>query len=243
MVTGRGSPEGWDVTVNRVTLAVLLAGLAVAVSLFVPGVGPPADQCGRPVAERVGNWYCARPAVALVAAVQQPGHCTVSGCYRRYNDFRADFQSTSGVWGYGDTTLGNTDLYVAWQLTGAQIQARPVRYRNTTTTTEVVFSGSLLNAAPGKDGSEIAGSFGLYVAGEVPGATWRAWAPNGHVSHDRQNWDRTQVIQVSWKHPEFPGYWYAFVKSPSARSTDMATWRFYSADQLPANPFGGGHRT
>lgn len=205
--------------------------------------GVEGDPCARPVAERVGNWVCAEQSpVMLVAAVQQPGFCNSSGCYTRRDDFRVTYESIKASWGYGDKVLGTHEHQVTWQLQGGQMHASPVRYRNSIATIEVVFSGQLLNTAPGAMGSPVDGTLSLYNAGNVSANAWRSWLPNGYISYDVNNWDQSQAIELSWKYPGYPGYWFAWVKSPSARSTDKVIYRFLSADQLPAEPFGGGHR-
>lgn len=59
--------------------------------------------------------------------------------------------------------------------------------------------------------------------------------------------DRVLGIQVSWTYPGYPGYWYEYVKSPSAHSNynqdpNDDLYRFDPARPLPANPYGGGYR-
>lgn len=218
----------------------MLTGTGAA-NASTPATSSVADQCGRPVSARVGNWYCAEPARGGQQA-QPPGFCNSSGCYRRLNDFRADFQSSPGVWGFGGRVLGRQEHYVTWQLTGARMTARPVYYRNSVDTIDVVFSGDLLNAAPGVIGGPVGGAYSLHNAGAVPGGTQRAWAPNGYTAIDRSNFDHVQVIQFSWAFPGYPGYWYTYVKSLNATSTDKTIYRFRGVDQLPADPYGGGYR-
>jgi hypothetical protein len=171
-----------------------------------------------------------------------PEHCNESGCYRRYDDFRADFRSVRGAWGIGPRVLGHHEHEVAWQLTGSQMRAKPVFYENSVATVDVVFTGDLLNAAPGKPGTPVDGAFNIYTAGDVPAGVRRAWRPNGFKSYDDANFDHVQVIQFSWKLPGYDGYWYAYVKSPNATSPGKDVYRFRDVDQLPADPFGGGYR-
>lgn len=227
--------------VRRLILALLLAaGLLLAPTGVAAGAE--GDQCGKPVTERVGGWVCFEPGVDQLA---QQGFCNSSGCYTRRDDFRATYESIQAAWGYGGAVLGWHEHLVTWQMQGGQMHASPVRFRNSINTVDVVFSGSMVNASPGAPGSLIDGTLGFYNAGNVPAHTWHTWTPNGFVSYDTANWDHAQVIQFSWSHPDrqrYPGYWFAYVKSPSARSTDQDLYRFRSPIELPADPHGGGYR-
>jgi hypothetical protein len=207
-----------------------------------------AGQCERPVGARVGNWYCPEPAptaagaVRGFASVDAPGYCNSSGCYKRYNDFYADFVSNRGSWGYGPKVLGYEDHQVEWRLSGAQMRARPVYYRNSVDTIDVVLSGNLLNAAPGRPGDAVDGTFGFYLAGKVTAGVRAGWRPNGYKSYDQSSFDHVQAMEFSWRHPDYPGTWYAWVKSPNATSPNKDVYRFRGVDQLPAQPFGGGYK-
>jgi hypothetical protein len=83
--------------------------------------------------------------------------------------------------------LGYHEHEVAWQLTGSRMWAKPVFYENSVATVDVVFTGDLLNAAPGKPGTSVDGAFNLYTAGDVPAGVRRAWRPNGCKSYDDDN--------------------------------------------------------
>lgn len=216
----------------------------MAVLLFVPAgaaAAEPTGQCGKPVAERVGNWYCPASGASGLQQ-QQPGFCNVSGCYRRYSDYRADWASAPGTWGHGGRVLGSAEFEATWQLTGPQMVSSPVRYRNSVDTVNVAFEGLLLNAAPGRLGAPVEGTFAPYMAGPVPGGTMRSWQPNGYSSYDREMWDHVHVITFSWQHPEVPGTWYAYVKSLNATSVDKSDYRFRGVDELPADAGSGGYR-
>jgi hypothetical protein len=132
---------------------------------------------------------------------------------------------------------------VTWQLTGARTTAKPVYYRNSVDTVEVVYSGNLLNAAPGRPGDPVDDAYSLYVAGSVPAGIQARWLPSGYTFRDQENFDHVQVMEFSWKLPGYPGYWYSCVKSLNATSPGKDTYRFRGVDQLPADPFGGGYRT
>ncbi|MGQ0837853.1 hypothetical protein [Actinokineospora sp.] len=149
----------------------------------------------------------------------------------------------SGNWGYGGSVLGRVDLYASFQLTGAQTWSKPVQYKNTRSTTEVVFTGDLINSAPGATGNPVPGKWSIYNAGSVPGGLTRSWSPNGYKSYDNTMWDHSQVHQWSWKTSGYSGYWYAYIKSICTRTSDKVTYRFYSVNQLPANAYGAGWRS
>jgi hypothetical protein len=201
-----------------------------------------ADQCARPVAQRSGPWYCPQPSSAVRPG---SGFCDVSGCYHRTNDLRADFQSSPGVWGYDRRVLGEMTFYVRWQLAGKLTWSKPVYYKNSVATKDVIFTGDLLNAAPGRDGDPVGGAADLHYIGTVPANTNRAWTPNGFKSFDNTTWDHSQVHQFSWKFGNYPGYWYAWIKSictHTGRRGEGAIYRFRAEDKLPAHPHGGGWR-
>jgi hypothetical protein len=212
------------------------AGAAKAVG----GVG--SEQCGAALSRRVGNWVCPAPRTGVAArrpGVNATGYCDVWGCRYRYSDFSADADAT-GIYGFGGTMLGEVKVLAEYQLTGAQTWSKPVQYTNTRATRNVVFTGDLLNAAPGADGSQVDGAWSLYLAGNVPANTMRTWDPNGYKSYDNTMWDHSQVHQWSFEVDGYPGYWYLFVKSTCTHTNDKATYRFYAVDQVPANATGGG---
>jgi hypothetical protein len=207
---------------------------------------PSQGQCTRPTAKRTGGWVCpdspAAPGKKTTTRTgSSPEFCNIAGCYIRYNDFKADFASSSGTWGYGGKVLGRLDYYVMWQLAGRNTRSKPVQYRNSVDTHDVLFTGDLFNAAPGKDGTQVRGKAAPYPVGKVPGGLTRRWQPNGYNSNDGTMWDHTQVHQFSWKFGDYRGHWYAWVKSICTHTKDKKIYRFRDSDQLPAHPYGGGY--
>jgi hypothetical protein len=84
-----------------------------------------------------------------------------------------------------------------------------------------------------------------HYIGNVPANRNHAWTPNGFKSFDNTTWDHSQVHQFSWKFGNYPGYWYAWVKSictHTERRGEGAIYRFLAKDKLPAHPHGGGWR-
>ena len=120
--------------------------------------GSGSDQCGSELSKRIGNWVCPAPASTAPKAAAGTGYCEVSGyaCRYRYDDFSADV-GASGYWGWNGTMLGKVDVYASFQLAGAQTWSKPVSYTNSAATTNVIFTGDLINAAPGAQGSQVAG--------------------------------------------------------------------------------------
>jgi hypothetical protein len=238
--------------IRRAAIAVVIAAVLAPAGAGAADAAPvrgPVPQCDRPLSARTGNWFCPVPgpdvvgAVRGLAAPQVPGYCNSSGCYKRYDDFRADFESTRGAWGYGPRLLGYEEHGVTWQLTGARTTAKPVFYRNSVDTVDVTFSGDLLNAAPGRPGDPVGDAYSPYYAGAVQAGVQARWRPNGYTFLDRDNFDHVQVTQFSWSLPGYPGYWFSYVKSLNATSPGKDIYRFRGVDQLPADPFGGGYRT
>ena len=71
-----------------------------------------ADQCRLSVAKRVGPWMCSTPQNGLsprpswaprpsMNPFTTTGFCASDGCYYRYSDFTADFDSYTGFWAPG----------------------------------------------------------------------------------------------------------------------------------------------
>lgn len=163
----------------------------------------------------------------------------------RYDDFRGDFESSSGTWGYGSTQLGTAYYYVQWQLTGARTVSKPVRWYTSRNTINVVWSGDLLNAAPGATGTPVSGKYAPYVVGNATAYTPKTWDPNGYQSFDNTMWDHAQVNQFSWSLSGYTGYWYAYIKSISSHTTVLGTgalYRLRAVTGLPASAYGGGYR-
>jgi len=207
-------------------------------SVMVGGSG--SEQCGTPMANRVGRWLCpANPTPAKKFGPTATGYCDSWACRERYDDFNADV-SASGSWGWGDQLLGTVEVYAEFQLAGAQTWSKPVSYTNTAYTTNVIFTGDLLNSAPGVDGSEVEGAFSLYNAGDISAGSYAAWTPNGYKSYDNTMWDHSQVHQWSFNAPDYPGYWYIYAKSTCTHTADKQIYRFDQVDQVPANPDGAG---
>ncbi|HVK21968.1 MAG TPA: hypothetical protein VM677_11465 [Actinokineospora sp.] len=207
--------------------------------------GTGADQCGVEPSKRKGNWVCLDAKDKPVQTFRPNGinssYCISGNCWNRYSDLQAD-ASISGNWGYGGTILGHVDLYVSYNLAGAETWSKPVQYKNSRATTNVILTGDLINAAPGATGSQVPGKFSLYQAGNIPPGLTRSWAPNGYKSYDNTMWDHSQVHQWSWNTSGYSGYWYAYIKSISTHTPDKVTYRFYSVNQLPANAYGAGWR-
>jgi hypothetical protein len=160
-------------------------------------------------------------------------------CRYRYDDFHADVE-VAGNWGWGDQQLGTMQGYADFQLAGAQTTSKPVQYTNTAYTTGVVFSGNLLNSAPGVAGDPVDGTFSVYNAGDVVAGGSTSWLPNGYKSYDNTMWDHSQVIEWAFSAPDYPGYWYLYAKSTCTHTSDKVIYRFDGVDQVPADPDGAG---
>jgi hypothetical protein len=198
------------------------------------------EQCGTPLAQRVGRWLCLdTPASAKKFGPAGTGFCDGWACRYRYDDFEADVE-VAGNWGWGDQQLGTMQGYADFQLAGAQTTSKPVQYTNTAYTTEVVFSGNLLNAAPGVAGDPVDGTFSVYNAGDVVAGGSTSWLPNGYKSYDNTMWDHSQVIEWAFSAPDYPGYWYLYAKSTCTHTDDKVIYRFDGVDQVPADPDGAG---
>nr|WP_083753294.1 site-specific integrase [Actinosynnema sp. ALI-1.44] len=129
------------------------------------------------------------------------------------------------------------------QLQGAQSVSNPVRYVNTRATKNVVFTGDLLNSAPGVEGDAIEGKWSIYgPIGSIPANASHSWGPNGYKAYDNTMWDHSLVHQFSFEAEGYPGYWYLYVKSTCTQTDDKQIYRYYDVRQVPANSDGGGWR-
>jgi hypothetical protein len=225
------------------------AGLAIGAS----GSG----QCGKAKALRIGRWICPAPkpagtdaetaaaalrASARTAAADDPTiWCNEWGCRYRYDDFAADLD-VGGIYGWGDTQLGQMSGYVFFQLSGALTRSDPIQYLNTRDTTNVVFTADLLNSAPGAEGTQVPGQLRMYQAGNAEGGIIRDW-PNGYSSYDNTMWNHSQIQQWSFSVDGYPGYWYIFAKSTCTWTEDKQIYRYFDVGQVPANANGGGWRS
>lgn len=204
----------------------------------VTGQDSGADQCEKPVAERTGPWICPETQ-GPTGQVGTGEYCAGAGCWYRENDFNGHFQSSPNAWGYEDKVLGQISVLAEWQLVGGKTTTKPFRYFNSTATTDVIFEGDLLNAAPGRPGTQDPGAFSLFTAGNVPALTNKNWLPNGYVSFDKSNWDHSQVQEWVWHAPGYPGNWYFYVKSICSHKDDDV-YRFAHTGDLPADPVQAG---
>ena len=131
-------------------------------------------------------------------------------------------------------------------MTGApQTVSKAVRWWTSRNTNTVIWSGDLLNAAPGATGTAVGGKYAQYIVGNATAYVPRTWDPNGYKSYDNTMYDHSQVDQFSWSLAGYSGYWYAYIKSISAHTTVLgspAIYRFRAVTGLPANAYGGGYR-
>jgi hypothetical protein len=244
--TAAASPTNSNNTGSSTTKAGLYQDYLTGASVQAAGE----DQCSKPVAQRTGAWFCPqtdKPAAKATPA--ETGFCNFSGCYTEYDNRHIDFQSDTDYWGYGSWTAGTVSFKTEWSLDGGTaITAKPVILTTSIPVTNVHFTGDLFNPPPGKVGTEIPGKYYASSAGNSSGTISWPFPDAGYTAWDSDNYNRTCVIEASWALPDYPGYWYVYVKSPIAsngngRNTPpFGAFYFRGADQLPATPFVGNYR-
>lgn len=224
---------------------------------------PISDQCSLPVESRTGNWTCGDPAhpttpaeaaaaeaaaaaaagpsslLAIGSSVPRSEHCNGWGCWSVFNDFFAEFYTTSVYDGYGGQTVGNLHFLVEWHNTGAQVAAGPVQSTYSAYTVNTVFSGALSNGAHNVVGSEIS-SCSPQTVGAAAANQTVTYSKGCRLPPDYNNWDHNMAIESSRTLSQYPGTWWFFAKSPVSHTTDKVNWRFSTADILPGDSARGG---
>jgi hypothetical protein len=177
------------------------------------------------------------------ASTPRSEYCNNWGCWSVFDDFFAEFNTTSIYLGYGGSTIANVHFLVEWHLVGAQTTALPVQSRVSTYTVNTIFSGALANGATGVAGG---GSVKAECSPNTrPAATGGVLVsyPNGCKLYDATSYDHNMVIEGSWTFSNYPGYWYFYVRSPVAHATDKATFRFGQASALSGSSSVGGYNS
>ena len=242
-------------------LRTIAAALCVAATVLVcPAAygGTPAaaevDQCARPLAARVGNWFCfgtvaqakaardrARRALGLAPAAA--GYCRVEGCWDRYNARAADFAG-SGTYGSGRTHLGNISMYFEVKMSGAKSTSKPVWFESTRGVRDFVMEGDRLylsSAHP--EGKPVSPSQYSHY-GPVSAAAHQKvfWKPNGYKSYENTTAWASIVHEWTWHDPSsaYPGRWYVYAKSIKLRRQSSGAYYFELDKSLPKTPAGSG---
>jgi hypothetical protein len=242
--------------ITAASLTVALAGPAQAgVQKQSPagwqaGIVPTASagaQCSLPAAQRHGAWMCAAGGTAPAARPQavaalplRTEHCDSWGCWTVFNDFFAEFYSTTIYLGWNNTAFANVHFLVEWHLTGAQSLEYPVQTRVNHYTVHTIFSGALFNGAVGVPGG---GSVEVQCGPNTrPAAAANVLVsyPNGCKTYDKTSYDHNQVVEASWTFSEHPGHWFFYVRSPVSHAPDKATFRFHDAWDLSGSSAVGG---
>ncbi|SOD71047.1 hypothetical protein SAMN05892883_0646 [Jatrophihabitans sp. GAS493] len=212
-----------------------------------PSGATPAIQCTKKPAERSGAWACidtssvATPSVSPDATPSRSVFCDNHGCWTVFNDFFAEFNTTTITYGIGAKVLGNEHILIEWHLTGAQTVASPVQSRNSNYTVNTIFSGALYNGAVGKaNGGSLVHSCGPNTR-PAASASYLVSYPGGCNLYDNHNYDHNMVIETSWKLSGYEGYWWAYQRSPVMHAPDKAIYRFSTASALPGSYAAAGY--
>jgi len=209
-------------------------------------------QCALAPADRVGSWVCDDPDTSGGSTSQpspamfgQEGYCSAKGCWNRLSDFEASW-SADFTYGWGSTRLGTGTASITWKLVGARSTSKPIRWKASGQTRNVVFEAAMFNGAPGvaHGGSYIKGSRSYSPSTPVgsPGTTI-SWYPNGYSYYNNTMYDHNVVTEFSWNVPGYPGYWYLYARSLCSHTKTLgssALYRFGSLTALPGDSASAG---
>ena len=210
-------------------------------------------QCALAPAQRVGSWVCDDAATSSGSTTSQPssamvgreGYCSATGCWNRLDDLVASW-SADFTYGWGSTRLGTGTASITWKLAGARSYSKPIRWKASGQTRNVVFSAAMFNGAPGvpHGGSEIRKSRSVSPSTAVVGPdTSVSWSPNGYSFYNNTMYDHNVVTEFSWNVPGYPGYWYLYVRSLCSHTKTLgssAQYRFGSLTDLPGDKASAG---
>lgn len=241
------------------------AGVAVGAVVDATGTQQPTD-CSLPVDQRSSAWACFEgggpvgsvstdtPGAAVGAGpdgeipAHTTGYCHHAGCWYRYSDFHADYQSYEFSYGYGGDELGTGKMYVNWKLVGPKETLDPLSAELSTSTTRVIASAALMNGAEKTKGGRLVAGPKFYTwRDHLPGTTYRWPSSKRPWFRDYHNWDHNTVAQFSWRLPGYSGmYWWVWVRSvishTKTRNTPSAIYRFDKVSWVTQAPAAGGWR-
>ncbi|MDQ1745703.1 MAG: hypothetical protein QOE23_4042, partial [Pseudonocardiales bacterium] len=213
------------------------------------------DPACEPDTGRVGPWVCAvsDPPADGEAAYGPDYLCNLKfHCYSRPTSSHADWHGTIN---YGTTSLfggyhkiGTIYARVEWVSNGPWVESEMFyTVVGTDHTRDVRFNAEIFNGAPNaphggspirrtKDHSPTYSFVPSYH--EI---TWDYW------EYDDDMWDHNIVDEFKWSAPGYFGYFYFYVRSPTAHTYRLGgNARYFFNDPLagglPQDQHGGGHR-
>lgn len=231
--------------------AALTAGAAAAASSMeariaatgqYPGAAASAvgqSQCAKPLAGRSGNWLCMVNPVSARTAVE--GYCKMHGCWSVYSVTKSGYSAT-GYFGYGDTQLGEVQLYFEVTLKGAQSVSKPVRFESSAAVVNLIFEGNRLLYTPRYPaGTPVGGAGNSHLAGNIPAGETVQWTPNGYKAYYNKASEQSVWHERNWNMADYPGTWYFWAKSVKFVGVGEGTYHFGQDDDLGENPAGNGY--
>ncbi len=171
----------------------------------------------------------------------------VESCYYPYSSLKCYWHGKVAFGTKVEGLIGTAEADVTWQLVGSQTISKPVLLKVSTQTRNAHMSGDLFNGAAkaSHGGSEIRGKLAFSPAVAVAGPSQSiSWATGYKVSSS-STYDKNITMEWAWNVPGYEGYWYFYVRSPSAHSTvtgRRASYRFHGITALPGDAFGAGWR-
>jgi len=205
-----------------------------------------------PSTGREGGWVCAVPDPS---ATEDPsafsGGCSLAfRCYDRFDAEHADWEGLI-FYGYYDRRgyhqIGSIRARVEWETSGGNVDSA-MFYRATgpAYTHNVVFTAAMFNGAPG------ARHGGSYINRTRAYSSVYSYVPQGHEiiwdyhQYNDDMWDHNVLNVFIWSAPNYPGYWYFYVRSPTAHTNRLGfraryTFNDPNAGGLPQDRFGTGH--
>ena len=228
--------------------AALTAGTAAASSpaarIAHPGATVRAigqTQCAKPLAERSGNWLCPDSLIPASTASSNEGYCRMQGCWSVYSEVASGYSAT-GYFGYGDTQLGEVQLYFEVELNGAQSRSRPVRFESSAAVVNLIFEGNRLSYTHRYPaGIPVGGAGNSHLAGDIPAGETVQWTPNGYKAYYDNASEQSVWHEWSWNMADYPGTWYFWAKSVKFDRVGKTTYHFGHDDDLGEDPAGSGY--
>lgn len=260
----RGTAHRLTCTARGLVVMMSLLGCASAGPAHDPvpaaAIGFGGGQCGKPVSQRSGPWFCPTgnaqgeplpaPRGAAVAAragrvaADPHGHCTVQGCWSILDDYTASYVG-GGPYGFGGTTLGDARIYFKVNARGSRIVVGPIWFRSSRGAARVQLSVEVLytsKARPGGTSQKPMQSDALTHVGILAAGTLFTWPRPFPYWYDKVQ-KPTVVVEATWHDPSsaYPGRWYMYGKSILFQRGGNGQY-FLPTDAVPKDPAGGGWR-
>lgn len=215
-------------------------------------------QCGKPVGERSGPWFCGarnsslevRAKRALRIADDETQYCPPpassgdpQGCWAVGDDKISTYGTAEGVYGFDTEFIGYGLVVYDVTLNGAQSVSNPVYFESTADISSITLEGERLYYSaeyPGGNGVNGGDSYNFITGGPQAAGDHFQWLPNGYKAYENTVAHGGVVHQATWTVDGYPGNWYIYVKTPIFDMTS-SSYRFTTPQNLGTDPIGAGY--